>query len=149
MSKEEIMKYIDNLSWDETDEVQLQAMSKLKQIDEDSVSLLIQCLKKPTWGNAVKVIKDIGFPKNKSAIPKIIWLLKDVNWPGAWEGIDVLKEMDIGTIILHIENALIMAEEEKDYMWIAGIQILVEQLQLSSDNFSRIEVFELLKLADW
>lgn len=149
MSREEIIQYIDNLSWEKSEEVQLEAIAKLEQIDKDSVSLLIKFSKKPTWDNAVIIIRNIGFPKNKDAIPSLIELLQDLNWPGAREGIDVLATMDIKAVIPHIENALIIAAKEKDYMWIGGIQRLVDRLQLNSNNFSNSEVFELLKLADW
>ena len=149
MKREEIMKYIDNLSWNKNEEVQLEAISRLEQIDEDSLSLLIQPSKKLTWGNAVIVIKNIGFPKNKSIIPNLIELLQDMNWPGAKIGIDVLADMDVDIVIPHIESALKRAAEEKDYMWIGGIQRLIDRLKLNSDNFSKTDVFKLLKLADW
>lgn len=149
MNKEEIIRYIDNLSWENSETLQLKAIARLEQIDEDSVSLLIHPFKKSTWSNAVTVIQNIGFPKNRYAIPGLIGLLQDVNWPGAWEGINVLSAMDTNSVIPHIEKALIAAADEKDYMWMGGIKRLVDRLELEAADFNDPGVFALLKLADW
>lgn len=149
MNQRELKGLISNLSWNMPEEVQLSAIENLMQIDDAYTPQLIQDSNKSCWENAVKILYDIGYPRNRYAIPRLIWLMQDINWPGVSLSIDLLKVIDKRVTLPHIESALIKAAADKDYMWIGGIQRLLNELNISEEDFSRKEVFELLKLSDW
>lgn len=94
---------------------------------------LIQKDMKGTWEKAVLILNKIGYPRNKRALPKLIWLLKDINWPGSKESIEVLKKFDRTELAVAIIDALKMAYNESDYMWIGGLKMLIDKLQLHDE----------------
>ncbi len=149
MQLHEVEKLICNLSWDLPEEVQLSAIERLGEIDDEHTPLLIQNDGKNCWNNAVKVLQNIGYPRNRLAIPRLIWLLQDLNWPGVPAAFEVLKDINKSILVPHIENALQQAFEFEDFMWIGGIQRLVEALNITEDDFQYKEVYALLKLSDW
>lgn len=126
MNKDELYKQIKDLDWSKTKETQNQAINKL--ISDTTINSydIIQVDLKCTWENAVSVLKEMGYPRNKNALPKLIWLLQDINWPGSMQSIEVIKEFDKSEIIMPIISAIKVAYKEKDYMWIGGLQLLVK-----------------------
>jgi hypothetical protein len=149
MELNEVEKLIRNLSWDMPEEVQLSAIESLMGIDDEHTPLLIQDNGKHCWNNAVKVLHKIGYPRNRLAIPRLIWLMQDMNWPGVPLAIEIMKDIDRSVLVPHIESALKEAVKYEDFMWVGGIQRLVDDLKISKADFHHKEVYELLKLADW
>lgn len=146
----EFNQLVENLSWDKDVNIQKDSINRLSEyIEDDKVSELITCYNKPCWHNGVLILKKIGYPRNKKAIPQLIWLFQDMNWPGVDMAIEILKSIEIKDVIPHIEDALLKASCEEDFMWIAGIKRLVKHLKLSSFNFSSEDVYKLLELAEW
>lgn len=143
-------KLVENLSWNKSVEIQNEAINILSEyIEDDEVSQLITCFNKPCWHNAVLILKKIGFPRNKQAIPCLIWLFQDTNWPGVDISLEVLGTIEIKEIIPHIENALFKAAAKEDFIWIAGIKGLVNHLKMNNTDFSSMEAYKLLELAEW
>ena len=149
MNVEEIRKVVEKLNWRLPDEVQQDAYDVLLKADIDDTSLFIQSDMKYTWYNAVKLLSEIGYPKNKAALPRLIWLLSDVNWPGALEAIEILKNIDQAELIPLIRQALEAANDEKDTMWIGGIKQLIVEAKLQEILFSDESVSFILELADF
>lgn len=149
MNEQECIKFIEDLSYSGSEDTQKNAIKNLLNIPINYISLLIQADKKSTWPNAVLVMEEIGFPKNIGAISGLLFLMQDVNWSGVEEAFRVLKKMDKQVIIPHLEDAIIRASNEEDYMWIGGINMVVELLNITRIDFSKKELFELLKLADF
>lgn len=149
MNLGEVERLINNLSWDLPEKVQLSSIKSLMEIDNEYIPLLIQDNKKNCWNNAVKVIDNMGYPRNKLALPRLIWLMQDMNWPGVPMAIEILKGIDKKVIIPSIEGALSKAAEDKDYMWMGGIHRLINELNISEDDFNQKEIYQFLKLADW
>lgn len=149
MEVNQINMLLDDLAWTKPKEIRENAMSKLIKLDDDQIPLLIQEYGKTHWHNAVDVIKNIGYPRNIVAIPRLIWLLQDFNWPGVKTAMEMLEGIDTGIIIPHIEEALKKAANNGDFMWIGGIKRLVERLKIVKGDFSEKEVYDILELADW
>ncbi|MCD8157802.1 MAG: DUF5071 domain-containing protein, partial [Clostridiales bacterium] len=101
------------------------------------------------WQNSVYVIRKIGFPRNKLLLPNLIWLLQDINWPGALISIDVLADIEKEELIPLIETAITKAYEIKDYMWLGGLKMLIDKTNIQANDFCNSEVFCLLKYADF
>lgn len=149
MELSEVKRLMKNLSWNMPQEVQLSVIRELTTIDDEYTPLLIQDTEKHCWENAVKVLNKIGYPRNRLAIPCLIELMQDMNWPGVPTAIEILKSIDKSVIVPHIEASLIKAAEDDDRMWIGGIQRLIDILQISESDFHDKEVYKLLKLSDW
>ncbi|URZ15657.1 DUF5071 domain-containing protein [Clostridium felsineum] len=126
-----------------------EALSKLVQIKDEEIPSLIKNTDKSYWGEAVKVISEIGSPRNYIAIPELISLLQDLNWPGADEALKIMESMDKKIFIPYIEKALKEAENENDDEWIAGIKYFVIMKALNEDDFSNNEVYKILEQAAW
>lgn len=149
MEIRELEILVNHLSWDMPEAVQQSAMKSLMDISEEYVPLLIQDNGKSCWDNAVKVMRDIGYPRNRLAIPKLIWLFQDMNWPGVSVAIEIIRKIDKNITIPYIEDALKKAADDDDYMWIGGIQRLVDILDICETDFTNKNVSEYLKLSDW
>ncbi|MBM7616428.1 DUF5071 domain-containing protein [Alkaliphilus hydrothermalis] len=149
MNDIEIIRLVEQLSWDYPKESQQKAMKSLLEIDVKLINLLIQEDKKSTWENALIVLEKLSYSHYIQAVPKLIWLLQDMNWPGVPIAVDIMKKVNINHLIHCVEEALIKAEAEEDYMWIAGIQSVIDTLNIRVSDFQRKEIYEYLKLADW
>ena len=117
--------------------------------EDDDYSLLLTIGGKSTWDNAVRIIKCVGYPKNKQALPSIALLFQDLNWPGAYESIEILKEIDKKVFLPIIEAAIEEAFKCKDYMWLGGIKQFIEDAKICKNDFEDNNMYDLLAYADW
>ena len=92
--RDEIIQLVQDLETGLPEEVQKNSIEKILKIVDD-YDLLILAGHKHTYPATVQLLKDVGYPKNKKALPSLVLLLQDTNWPGAVEGMSVLKEADI------------------------------------------------------
>lgn len=72
-------------------------------------------------------------------------MLKDLNWPGANESIEVLKQFDTDKLIPFIDIVLDQADLEEDSMWIYGIKELIGKLGIEQSILSNKEVLKKAK----
>ena len=149
MNKDDIIKYVHKLDWSYPVETQNKAIDISSKIDEEYVSFIFDKNQKSTWENAVRVIREIGFPKNKPLLPNLVWLLQDINWPGALEAMEILSSIEKTIVLPIIEKALLMADANADSMWIAGINLLVKKAGYKSIDFSDEKIYEILDKADF
>jgi hypothetical protein len=117
-------------------------------IDTDDCDLVILAGNKGTWINTVKALKIIGYPKNKKALPSLIYLLRDLNWPGAEEGMDILKEADRSEVLPILEVAITDAYNTKDDCWLLFIRTFLNFAEISKADFPNPDIYDLLKYAD-
>ena len=149
MNTNDIIKYVRELDWNYPNDIQIKAINFLSEIEEEYIDLIFNKELKSTWENAVKVIGKIGFPKNKAVLSDLVWLLHDVNWPGVKQAMEILSSIEKTILIPIIENALLIAEATNDTMWIAGINLLVQNVGYCCDDFSDKKIFEILRMADF
>ena len=129
---DDISELVGNLDWNLPKCVQEKAIGTLlTTVNEDDYDLLIPLGSKNTWVNIVKIIETVGYPKNNKALPSLILLLQDLNWPGANEGMGILKNIEHEVLVPMIETAIESASMSCDYMWLAGIKLNHNPLQLS------------------
>ena len=95
-----INELVSKLSWEYPKEEQQKAINQLSVVDEQYFGLLFNKKLKETWENIVIVIEKIGCPKNKYFIPELLWLLRDVNWPGSMHAIDILLKQNKDVLLL-------------------------------------------------
>lgn len=145
----EIKKLIENLSWYKPKNTQKEAIECLMKIEDEYVHMLLQDSKKECWENAVIVLKRIGYPRNKQAIPQLIGLMQDMNWPGVPMAMETMKRIDNSILLPYIEHALEEAYNDEDFMWIGGIKRIVKGFQIDKEDFINKDTFKLLEYADW
>lgn len=150
---ENVEKLIHDLSWDKPQDVRERAVQELMQVSEEEVVLLAhqsnELCSKECWEDAALVLKRIGYPRNRLAIPYLMKWFMDVNWPGVETVIEILKDVDIDIIMPFIEAAAKQAVNEKDADWCFGLVYLMERLGMKGVEFKDKNLYEeLTKLAD-
>lgn len=149
-ARDEIVLLVNKLHWDMPEDEQKSAIETIKStVAEDDYDLLIFSGHTFTWPNIVEILKEVGYPKNKKALPSLISLLKDLNWPGAREGMSVLKEADKSFLIPILEVAIEEAHNTNDGNWLAWIKEFLEFAEINKSDFINGEVYDLLEYADW
>lgn len=149
MYNEFMEKLVENLDWNTSLKVQENALNVLSRLDKADLSLIFDKKKKYIWLNYVKLVDRVGYPKNKELLHNLIWLLKDINWPGSYQAIDVLKKIKKEEVITLIENAIQLAYNDEDTMWLGGLKRLVEEADYNRDDFVNANVIEMLSYADF
>ncbi|NQX68681.1 DUF5071 domain-containing protein [Paenibacillus alba] len=141
MEEQEFQYYLGHLKWSMSENIQEEAVNYLsKKIEDKYISRLIQDTDKDTWGNSMKIISSLGKDRAIIAIQWLLFLLKDLNWPGANESIEVLKQFDMDELIPFIDIVLDQADLEEDSMWIYGIKELIGKLGIEESVLSNKEV---------
>lgn len=88
---ERMQQHVCALDWHLVEETQQEAIEWLvKYIPREQLSLLLSPhTEKSCWQNAVQVVARIGYTENEAALPHLVELFQDLNWPGAQEAEDV------------------------------------------------------------
>ncbi|TXK80683.1 hypothetical protein [Paenibacillus sp. N3.4] len=137
---------LDDLSWSKSEDVQSKAIKHLiDNITDEFIPSLIKDTGKDCWDNAIEIIKNIGITRTEFAIPWLIFLLKDLTWPGSLESINILKEYNNEKLIPFFDRALEQADLEGDTMWISGIEFVISQLNI---DINKLINSEILRRAD-
>ncbi|MBU5676877.1 DUF5071 domain-containing protein [Alkaliphilus sp. MSJ-5] len=146
----DIEKYIADLNWDNPDFIQQNAIRKLSEIEESKVILLAkqsELCNKSCWYNAAIVLKNIGYPRNKLAIPYLMNWFKDTNWPGVPIIVQLLKEIDVDVLMPHIKNVIEQASKEQDGLWAYGMIYLINELKIPKFKIEEENLYkELIEL---
>jgi hypothetical protein len=143
------MKLVENLDWSLPKEIQQNAMDQLIKIDPNKCDLLMQEMMKPTWHNSTLVIKEIGYPLNKKAIPTLLFLLQDLNWPGVKTAFEILQAVDKSYLVPLLEQNIEEAFNEEDYMWLGGIKYFVISSKIMRNDFQNPGIYDLLRYSDY
>jgi len=147
--QDEIVKLVHRFNWSLPQEVQDDAVKKFLDLaEEEDYALLPIIGEKRTWENATHAIKSAGYPKNKQALPGLMFLFQDINWPGALESVAILKDIDRRVVMPFIAAAIKDAFDSKDYQWLWGIRCFLNDAQICKSEFEEEDVYDLLAHAD-
>lgn len=119
-----------SLSWHQPEEEQELAIVSLIRHKENFINSLITELSKDQWHNAVKLIGHLDYSDQVRMIPQMLFLLKDMNWPGALDATRIMENLNPTELRPYICKALIQANSENDTIWITWIKGFVEELKL-------------------
>lgn len=142
MEEKRLNELLEKMDWYIPRPIQNEAIKILiAEGDEDDFGKLLPvgynaCLDKGTLNNIVYVLKKVGYPLNRKSVTGLLFLLMDVNWPGARQAVDVLLDMDQTFLIPHLEKAIHMAYAEKDDLWLYGLKNVVDQGKFPESVFS-------------
>lgn len=149
MDCEDVIILVKNLGWDQPQEKQDEAIQFLSEIDEKYYYLIFDKTSKATWENAVEVIRRIDKEKARFFIPILLWLLQDINWPGALQATEILSEFDKEIIMPLLERTIREAYRQGDYMWLGGLKLLVEKTKVEALDFYENDTYSLLEFSDF
>lgn len=79
------------LDWNLPESIQTEAIDKILHLEDFDPKLLIQPLDLHHWQNAAKILNAMGFNKVKHLTNELLYWVQDVNWPGAFIVLDLLK----------------------------------------------------------
>lgn len=143
----EIDHLIEMLDWNNPNKIQSEAIVELTKLtNDDVIPLLVSPGPKSRWENAAKVLFNIGYPKIQKHLATMLPWLQDMNWPGANIVFDLLTQVPAEVIGHELELAVLRAEKEKDFDWMAGLKRLVEAIEIDRRYF---RYADLLEHADW
>jgi len=147
----DIEEYIFDLNWNNPEYIQEKAIEKLSKISGSEVILLAkqsELCNKYCWHNATIVLKNIGYPRNKLAIPYLMDWLKDINWPGITTIIQLFKEIDTEILLPYIKVAIDDALKDEDELWAYGMIYLMKNLDIKGFEIEEPTLYKkLIKLA--
>lgn len=109
---------------------------------------LAKCTSKQCWNNYVSIIDYMAYPQKLKGIPILFEFLKDINWPIFEKVIKVLESYPRKDILPAVEYYVVKAHEEDDDMWISGILILAQRLNIQSSDFKTKEKYNYFQFND-
>ena len=144
--EEDLQTLLRSLSWYYPEEQQEQAIQKLIIHKKKYVNSLITQSSKDQWHNAVRLIGHLDYSDQVQMIPEMLFLLKDMNWPGALDATRIMEGLNPEELKPHISRALIEANKENNIIWITWIKGFIEEIMIQ-------ELFEdytdILNKAEW
>lgn len=147
LEDEEIIYYVYNLNWELPKETQDKAIEILSSVSPNKVDMIIPKYGKSCWGNGVLILKNMGYPRNKKALPKLVGLLQDRNWPGALEAIELFRQLGKKISAPYIEKECEVAIQCTDNDWLEHLYFATESLGIGKGDFRDPDAYELMRKA--
>ena len=132
--------------------MQEEAISFLLKCPENYVEFIIDTFNPYTWKNAVEIIKKIGYPKNRTAIKNIMYLLQDINWECSKTAVDIITEIyyhEHDLVIDALEKTATIADKHNDKEWLFGLSYLKEILSINKTDFKNQNTVSILFKGDY
>ena len=149
MNNDNIKLLLENLSWNASQFDQSISVEALAKMEEINYSLLFDWERKDKWENTIKVVEKIGTPKNTFFIPDLLKLMQDINWPGAWQAVEVLAKMENKTLLPALCATIRDAYQEGDTLWLGGLKKVVERKEQLGYFLGDSEIINMLQEADF
>lgn len=145
---EQMEQSIRALDWHLAEETQLKAVEWLvTNIPREQLSLLFwPHTEKSCWQNAVQVVTRIGYPENEAALPHLVELFQDLNWPGAQEAELYLRTLERAVVMPYLEAGGRRAVAENDWDWLWFLFDVCERMGVGRADFQDGAVFDAMKL---
>ena len=141
-----IKLYSDKLHWHLPEQLQQEAIECLVEyMPRDQLELMFTMGRKSSFQNAVKVVKEIGYPDNEAAFPSMVELFQDINWPGAEEAVLYFQTLEKVIVVPYIEAGGKQAIAERDEQWLWFLYAVCERLMIDRTDFQNQAVFDAMK----
>lgn len=93
--------------------------------------------------NAIRISKRMGYPANYEMLDTLFEGLQDANWPFFGELVEMLISSYPRNILVNaIDATLIKADNDEDYMWVSGLYILSNRIQVKVDELKNYRLFD-------
>ncbi len=120
-----------------------------ENIDLQDYFSLLKFSTKFCWINIVKIINEMKYPQKMKGIPYLFKFLQDANWPVFQSVVEALKLFNRSEIVPFVEKYLNQAYFEDDEMWIAGIYIVAQELNIQPQDFQNENIYDLFQYRDF
>ena len=144
--EEKINHLLLSLDWNCSEEEQKRAIQELITYKEVLVDSIITSTDKYQWPNVIKFIGLLDKKDQVKFVPQMLFLLQDMNWPGALDATELMVRLSHTELKPHISRALTDADKEKDTIWIAWIKAFLDKAEM---NDLLIEYKDILDKAEW
>jgi hypothetical protein len=134
------------LDWNLPEEEQEKAIEGLHAYKDRIIDTLITESSKKQWYNAVKFIGQLKYSCQVQFVPQMLFLFKDMNWPGSLEAKSLMKTIETDDLKPFISKALTTADSENDLIWITWIKEFIEEMKIKEQYE---EYKDILKRAEW
>lgn len=93
--------------------------------------------------NAIRISMCMGYPANYEMLDTLFEGLQDANWPFFGELVEMLISSYPRNILVNaIDATLIKADNDEDYLWISGLYILGNRIQVKVDELKNYRLFD-------
>lgn len=92
-------------------------------------------------GSLINILIKLPSPQLIHAIPQLIEVLQDLNWPGSMDSVEFLSSLPIEKYIKNLEHLLEKALKEKDEDWLFGIFYLIDKANIKENHFKRKDLY--------
>ena len=140
---------IGNLSWSRDPETQKNAAMNLLAADDWDCENCIIGTEKDVWENLVAVIEKTGRGTKKTLCRDLLFLLQDLNWPGALRAREIVKGMSKDDVLRPLQEALLQAYATNDGIWISNLKSLVDYFGYGGESFQDMNLAAILEKAEW
>lgn len=138
--------YVPLLHWDTPLYLQLEAIEWLAEhVRGAQLCELFNITGKMEWPNVVRIVQCIGYPDNEAALPKLVELFQDMNWPGAIEALRYLQTLDKSIVLPYIEAGAEEARRTNDDSWLSFLYSACADLRIRRDHFVDGTLFDLMQ----
>ena len=100
------MNNFNNLSWNKSRAEQEKTMEFLIANDNWDIQHCIQNASKDIWENLVYVLSKKKNMIKEQALQGLLFLFKDLSWPGASMAFDIIKQIPKDKVLIDLEIAL-------------------------------------------
>lgn len=131
MADIKLIKLIDDLSWNKSEEEQRRAMDRIRKFPGFEYDYLIRFgTEKDCWDNCAKLICELPDERLKSLIPRLLEWLQDMNWPGAYTVFNRLMALPSSMLKRPFEITVLRADLMKDDLWIESLALFCDKKEL-------------------
>ena len=147
MVSREVVDWINALDLNYPIRMQKVAIKGLMLMDSEHCDLLITD-SVSIWSNVAKVMKALGYPRNKKAV--IALFTKGFHWEEKLEFFPILKEVvekDKGFLIFLMETTVSEICETREGFYMFRIfKYFLKYAQLKEEDFTKKEIFRMISL---
>ncbi|MCR5614478.1 hypothetical protein [Treponema sp.] len=141
--------YIEQLSWKNSEKEQSEAIEILSKSEDWDFTNCIRNSSKDIWENLVVVINRRSYQDKVKLADDLIYLLMDLNWPGALQGLEILKSLKKEVIQAPLEDTLYSAYVDRDGNWISNLFELIKYFKFSDSDFTKVKLADVVSLREW
>ncbi|MTK06704.1 MAG: DUF5071 domain-containing protein [Hungatella sp.] len=120
-----------------------------ENIDLPNYFSLTKFANKFCWNNIILIIKEMEYPQKLRCLSYLFEFLKDINWPVFHEAVSVLVSFNKNDIITYMEKCLQQAYIEEDGMWISGIYMVAQDMDIQPSDFKDDKTFGFFEHGDF
>jgi len=133
------------LDWNLPEAIQDKAINNILSLTDFDYKSLIQPIDIHHWENAAKVLSALGYNKISHLTKDLLEWVQDVNWPGAFIVLDILKTFPNDFLLPYLENAIMEAKLSNDDPWLEYLSIFTYCGKFSKEEFKSKKLFDILK----